>query len=56
MSSIAPPCNESEVRLLNDQVQVCHNETWGYVCEDYHWTNDDASVVCRELGYAAQGA
>ena len=52
---LAPPCTESDVRLLNDQLQICHNEVWGYVCGDFDWTNDDASVVCRELGFSPQG-
>ena len=55
---LAPPCIESEVRLLNDQVQICHNKVWGYVCttySPYHWTDNDASVVCRELGLFHQG-
>ena len=46
------------MRLLNDKVQICHNEVWGYVCTDYSsfgWTDDDASVVCRELGLFHQG-
>ena len=52
---LAPPCNESEVRLLNDQVQICHNRVWGYVCENNDWTNNDAAVVCREVGLFPQG-
>ena len=54
---LAPSCIQSlsEVRLLNDQVQICHNEVWGYVCGDSDWTNDDASVVCREIGFSPQG-
>ena len=52
---VAPPCIENEVRLLNGQAQICHNEVWGYVCGDSDWTNDDASVVCRELGFVPQG-
>ena len=56
MFLLAPPCIESEVRLLNDQVQICHNEVWGYICGDFNWTNDDASVVCRELGFSPQGS
>ena len=55
MFLLAPTCIQSEVRLLNDQVQICHNEVWGYICGDSDWTNDDASVVCRELGFSPQG-
>ena len=52
---LAPPCTESDVRLLNNRVQICHNEVWGYVCENFDWTDDDASVVCRELGFTRYG-
>ena len=51
------------MRLLNNQVQICHNEVWGYVCTTYSyyydydsdWSDDDAKVVCRELEYPPQG-
>ena len=65
---LAPPCTENEVRLFNDQVQICHNGVWGYVCatNTYYyyyyyyypttsWTDEDARVVCRELGFIHQG-
>ena len=52
---IAPPCTENEVRLMKDQVQICHNEVWGYVCSRFGWTDDDASVVCKELGFTPHG-
>ena len=52
---LAPLCIESEIRLLNGQAQICHNEVWGYVCGDSDWTDDDASVICRELGFVPQG-
>ena len=32
-------------------MEVYHNGAWGTICHN-HWTIDDASVVCRELGYA----
>ena len=52
---LAPACSDGEVRLLKKRVQICYNQVWGYVCEDYFWSNNDASVVCRELGFFPQG-
>ena len=52
---LAPACNDGEVQLLNDRVQICYNQVWGYVCEDFNWSHNDASVVCREVGLSPQG-
>ena len=54
------PCIPGQLRLKGSsfanegRVEICINDTWGTVCDDY-WDNTDATVVCQELGYFAQG-
>ena len=61
MSSLSVPldnCPEGSVRLVDGvqgefegRVEMCLHGVWGSVCND-EWDNEDARVVCRELGYS----
>ena len=59
-------CSEGDVHLysiegysrfldiVTGEAQICMNGVFGSVCDDF-WDNDDASVICRQLGFSFFG-
>ena len=56
--TVAPQyCTYGDLRLVDGpvesagQVEICINGVWGRVCGGYDWDNNEARVVCQQLGY-----
>ena len=53
-------CTTGDIRLYGGTyyygvVQVCIGGVWASVCRDSFWDNNDASVVCKQLGFSPYG-
>ena len=53
-------CNDGDLRLMGSQwsyegtIEVCYGKLWGLI-SDSDWNQQNAEVVCRQLGYQIQG-
>ena len=59
MNTTPLPCTNGDVYLTGGltgsegTVQFCYNNEFGTVCDDL-WDGNDASVVCKMLGYSSE--
>lgn len=63
IQSVDLECNDpGKVRLVygnmtggnRGRVELCFGGQWGTVCSTL-WDNNDAAVVCRQLGFGTEG-
>ena len=53
-------CEDGDIRLrggstdLEGRVEICLGNVWGTVC-NREWDENDASVVCRQIGFSSEG-
>ena len=53
------PCTTGDIRLVGGtyygRVEVCVVGIWSSICRDTYWSNEDASVICKQLGFSPHG-
>ena len=53
-------CEDGDVRLVGGTtknegtVEVCFDNLWGLI-EEAKWSDKDAEIVCKQLGYEVEG-
>ena len=53
-------CTNGDLRLvggttdMEGRVEICFNETWGTICDNF-WSTNDGSVACQQLGFSKMG-
>ena len=61
IAAVGFSCTDGEVRLeggespYTGRVEVCLNNKFSTVCDDGSWTNQEATVVCRQLNASEGG-
>ena len=50
-------CKDGEVRLVGGdtpnegRVEMCLNNTFGTICDDFTWGDSDVEEICNQLGF-----